>query len=210
MINIEEFNKIKMNRVTNIYAKKILQLSIYSLNVKSIEALNAKLNNDNIVLEPEYPKVSEQFNDINTYYKDIYKQLSYYLEGYKYDSIDKICKIILNEDFRVLWLNFIKLLLLNLSEKDLEKTYIKLIFYFIVTLFSPGLNYETSLVFMEDVIPILLSQCPISNTLMDNQYLFQILDKDYSQYYSNSDEEIKFNQKVINSTNEKLLKKIKR
>ena len=62
---------------------------------------------------------------------------------------------------------------------------------------------------MEDVIPILLSQCPISNTLMDNQYLFRILDKDYSQYYSNSDEEIKFNQKVINSTNEKLLKKIK-
>lgn len=71
------------------------------------------------------------------------------------DSRSKICKIILKENYRVLWLNFAKTLLLNLGQKDIEKENIKLIFYFIVILFNPKLDYQISIVFKEDIVPIL-------------------------------------------------------
>ena len=69
---------------------------------------------------------------------------------------------------RVFWLNFAKTLLLNLSEKDIEKENIKLIFYFIVILFNPELDYQISIVFKEDIVPILFSQCEIPDRLLDN------------------------------------------
>ena len=163
------------------------------------------LNNENINSNVENPKISDNFNNTKEYYKDLYDQLKYYIIGYKVQSTKKICKIIDEDFYRVLWLNFNKLLLLNLSENNIEENYIKVIFYFIVNLFSPDINIESALEFNVDTIPILYSQCGFSLLLLNHDYIFQILDKDYSQYYTISENKLKYNQVFINIINKEIL-----
>ena len=106
-----------------------------------------------------------------------------------------------------MWLNFIKELLINLSQNDIEKNYIKVIFYFIVNLFYPDIDTENSLEFRDDTIPTLYSQCSFPEFLLSNQEIFHILDKDYSQYYTISEKKIKFNQIFNDIINKKILNK---
>ena len=204
MINIKEFIRIKKNRINNIYAKKILELSIKVLKLKANNELKDILINEKIDSNAACPKISKEFKNTEAYYQDLYKQLEYYLKEFMVDSRSKICKIILKENYRVLWLNFAKTLLLNLGQKDIEKENIKLIFYFIVILFNPKLDYQISIVFKEDIVPILFSQCEIPDMLLENQNILQLLDKDYSQYYTKSTEEINFNLKIIDSINKNI------
>lgn len=48
------------------------------------------------------------------------------------------------------------------------------------------------------------SQCEIPDMLLENQNILQLLDKDYSQYYTKSTEEINFNLKIIDSINKNI------
>ena len=205
-VNLEEFNRIRDNRIKNKYAKTILELSIKLLKAKSDEELKKILNKENLDFKAEYPKISCNFDNTEEYYRDIYEQLIYYLIGYKDSTSKKFCQIIYDKFYKFLWLNFNKILLINLSENDIKDNKIKIIFYFIVNLFSPDLDYETSLELRDDTIPALFNQCDITNYILKDQYIFQILDKKYSQYYSNPDLEKKFDQMVINLINKNILK----
>ena len=205
-IDISDFNNIKTKRIKDNNAKSILELTIKLLKTQTNEEFQKILSQENINLEANSPKISNNFDSTENYYKDLYDQLNYYLMEYKKNPTSKTCKIIFNDYSRVLWLNFNKRLLLNLSQKDIEKPNIKVIFYFIVNLFYPEIDTESSLEFREDTIPILYSQCFFSKLLLDNEEIYRILDKDYSQYYTNSEKKIIFNQMFINIINKKILK----
>ena len=181
-------------------------ISIKLLKAKSNEEFQNILSKQIINLETESAKISDNFDKTGEYYKDLYEQLNYYLKEYKENPTKKTCKIILNNFYRVLWLNFNKILLLNLHQNDIESKHIKVIFYLIVNLFNPEIDINSSLEFKEDTISMLYSQCVIPELLLDNEYIFQILDKDYSQYYTKSKEKIKFNQIFINIINKYILK----
>ena len=204
-IDIQDFYELKSKRIIDINAKAILELSLKLLSSKSKEALEKVLINININSKIEAPKISNNFNDTKEYYKDLYDQLKYYIMEYKDNHTKKICKIICDDFNRVLWLNFNKQLLLNITENMLEENHIKIIFYFIVNLFSPDIDTESSLEFRIDTIPTLYSQCKIRKFLLNNEYFFQILDKDYSYCYTLSENKTKFNQKIINIIDEKII-----
>ena len=204
-IDIPDFYELKKNRIIDINAKAILELSLKLLRSKSKEDLEKVLINVNINSKVEIPKISNNFNNTKEYYKDLYNQLQYYIMEYKNNPKKKICKIIYEDFYRVLWLNFIKQLLLNITEKKLEKNHIKIIFYFIVNLFSPDIDTESALEFRIDTIPILYSQCDIRDFLLNNEYIFQILDKDYLDCYTLSENKIKYNQKIINIIDKQII-----
>ena len=63
---------------------------------------------------------------------------------------------------------FCKQLILNLSEDDIKKGYIKIIFYFITNLFNPEIPND-SLEFRQDAIPKLISESPNFSELLNNQ-----------------------------------------
>ena len=115
-------------------------ISIKLLKAKSNEEFQNILSKQIINLETESPKISDNFDKTEEYYKDLYEQLNYYLKEYKENPTKKSCKIIYNNFYRVLWLNFNKVLLLNLSQNDIESKHIKVIFYFIVNLFNPDIR----------------------------------------------------------------------
>jgi hypothetical protein len=134
-INFKNFYKVNEKRMTNDNAIDILKLSVEILSSKNIGEFNDKLTK--VILENglEPPKISDIFDVTNVYYKDLYLKLKYFLSQYKTGY--KICEII-NKDFsRVLWLNFCKLLLLNLKDEDIANNNIKIIFFLIVNLCSP-------------------------------------------------------------------------
>ena len=137
-----------------------------------------KINNFN--LEFETPKILDIFSDNEKYYEDLLKQLRFFLTQYKMDNQHKECKVSNSSTSRIFWLNFNKILLLNLSENNIKEDYIKIIFYFIVNLFNPDIS-SNSLEFREDVIPKLFNQCPISTELIDNQEIYEIIDN-YKYY----------------------------
>ena len=91
-----------------------------------------------------------------------------------------------------MWLNFCKILLLNLTQEDIEKKYIKIIFFFIASLFNYKNDYNLSLIFRKDTIPIFYSQIKIKDLLLSYHYILRTLDKEYSQYYSKAFDEIIF------------------
>ena len=198
---IKEFYDLKKNRFNNIYARKILEYAIKVLNKESIEDILEKIKKENIYFQPDSPKISNNFDNPSEYYKDIYEQFVFSLMEFNKNFKVNICKTLSNEYSRVLWLNFIKILLLNLKQKDIEKENIKVIFYFISTLFNPDVDIYNSLVLKKDAIPILLSEIYYSDIALHNQEIFKILDKDYSEYYTTSENMILFNQKLINSIN---------
>ena len=207
-INIKGFYNIKNNRIKNFYAKEILKLSIKFLQKKTLKDLLDEIENEKIETEFECLKISDNFDETEEYYKDLYEQLKFYLIEYKADKKEskyKTCKIILYDFYRVLWLNFCKILLLNLTQEDIEKKYIKIIFFFIASLFNYKNDYNLSLIFRKDTIPIFYSQIKIKDLLLSYHYILRTLDKEYSQYYSKAFDEIIFNQKSIDLINEKIL-----
>ena len=201
-INFTKFHYIKVNRVSDENAKVILEIAIKLLNEKSYNKLIEFLIKQKMDWNDEPPKISKNFDNSKEYYKDLYEQLKYYLFQYTKDPKKKILKISLQNFTRILWLNFLKLLLLYLNQNDIEKNEIKIIFYFIVNLFNPDIP-SSSLEFRDTAVPILLLQSQITNIILNDQEIFKNVNKNYSQYYSISGEN--FLQMFINSINDEIL-----
>ena len=201
-INFKNFFDVYNNRMTNNIALDILKLSIELLESKNIGELKSKLQN--VIFENglEPPKISDIFDNTNDYYKDLYSKLKYFL--FQYKTSNKICKIINIAFSRVLWLNFCKLLLLNLKVDDIAKNNIKIIFFLIVNLFCPDTN-KNSLEFRNDAVSMLFSQCNFSSEILAYQEIYKIIDKDYSDYYPDLGKDNKFTQMFIEKENEKLI-----
>ena len=201
-INFKQFHFIKVNRVNDENAKVILELAIKLLNEKSYNKLIDFLIKQKMDWNDEPPKISKNFDNTKEYYKDLYEQLKYFLFQYTKDPKKKILKISLQNFTRILWLNFLKLLLLYLNQNDIEKNEIKIIFYFIVNLFNPNIG-SSPLEFRDTAVPILFFQSRITDTILDAQEIYKNIDKNYSQYYSISGDN--FLQMFINSINDEIL-----
>ena len=200
-IDFKEFNEIITNRITNESANKILKLSIKLLNNETHYNFQQTIDDEILSNISEIPKITDVFDDKDYYYKDLENQLRYYL--FKYEKSSKTCKIITENDERILWLNFIKILLLNLTEDKLEKNEIKIIFYFIVNLFNPDID-DDSLEFKDDALPILFCQCGISNEILEHPEIYKFVDKNYQNYYPKFVKENTFKQAYINLKNEEI------
>ena len=195
-IDFKAFKGIKTERIKNEEAKNILILAIKFLTEKSFSDFLTKLEEENFDFHPDTSKVLDIFDETDKYYKELYNQLKYYFSQYK-QKIKLTCEIYNKNNLRVLWLNFIRLLLLNLGEMDIKKNNIKIIFYLIVNLFSPEIG-SNALEFREDVISKLLSQNITSTEILFNEVFYQIIDKDYSNYYPISNKLNNFEQTFIN------------
>ena len=202
-ISFDNFYDVYNNRMTNNIALDILKLSIELLGSKNIGEFNGKLQN--VIFENglEPPKISDIFDNTDDYYKDLYSKLKYFL--FQYKTSKKICLIITIDFLRVLWLNFCKLLLLNVKVGDIEKNDIKIIFFLIVNLFSPDTD-RNSLEFRNDAVSMLFSQCNFSSEILAYQEIYKIIDKDYSDYYPDLSKDNKFTQMFIEKENEQLIK----
>ena len=129
IIDFNEFRNIKQNRIKNIDAKEILELSIKLLEKENKKEFITELNKiNNFNLEFETPKILDIFSDNEKYYEDLLKQLRFFLTQYKMDNQHKECKISNSSNSRIFWLNFNKVLLLNLSENDTKQIILKLYF----------------------------------------------------------------------------------
>ena len=202
-INFKNFYTVKEKRMTNDNAIDILKLSVEILSSKNKGEFNNKLQKVIFENELQPPKISDIFDNTDVYYKDLYSKLKYFLSQYKTGY--KICEMI-NIDFsRVLWLNFCKLLLLNLKDEDIAENDIKVIFFLIVNLFSPDTD-NNSLEFRNDAVSMLFSQCDISSEILAYQEIYKIIDNDYSAYYPDLGKYNKFTQMFIEEENEKLMK----
>ena len=206
-IDFEAFKNIQTKRTTNEEAKNILILAIKYLTEKNFSNFQAKLEKKNYDFYPGTSKVLDIFDKTEEYYKELYNQLKYYFFQYKL-KLKLDCEIYKKNNLRVLWLNFIKLLLLNLSETDIYQNNIKIIFYFIVNLFSPEIG-SSALEFKEDVISKLLPQIITSSEILFNETLYKIIDNDYSKYYPISDKLNNFEQKFINMIDNNLKSTLK-
>jgi len=201
-IDFNNFHKINIKRMTNNFSKDILKLSIDLLGSNNFLDFKNKLNN--IIFENglEAPKINDIFDNTDDYYKDLYFKLKYFLYQYKYSN--KVCQIITFDFSRVLWLNFCKLLLLNLNEEDIAKNNIKIIFFLIVNIFSPDTN-KGALEFRNDAVPVLFSQCNFSSELLTYQEIYKIIDKEYSFCYPDLETNNNFTHIFIEQENEKLI-----
>ena len=195
-IDFEAFKSIQAKRINNEEAKNILILVIKFLSEKNFNNFLTKLENENFEFYPDTSKVLDIFDETDKYYKELYNQLKYNFSQYK-QKLKLGCEIYKKNNLRVLWFNFIKLLLLNLSETDIHENNIKIIFYFIVNLFNPEID-SSALEFREDVISKLFSQNITSTEILSNEIFYQIIDKDYSKYYLVSDKINNFEQTFIN------------
>ena len=195
-IDFEAFKSIQTKRINNEEAKNILILVIKFLSEKNFNNFLTKLENENFEFYPDTSKVLDIFDETDKYYKELYNQLKYNFSQYK-QKLKLGCEIYKKNNLRVLWFNFIKLLLLNLSETDIHENNIKIIFYFIVNLFNPEID-SSALEFREDVISKLFSQNITSTEILSNEIFYQIIDKDYSKYYLVSDKINNFEQTFIN------------
>ena len=201
------FKNIQTYRINNEEAKNILILAIKYLREKNFGNFLSKLEKENFNFCPNTSRVLDIFDETDEYYKELHNQLKYYFSLYK-QRIKLSCEIYNLNNSRVLWLNFIRLLLLNLSENDIYKNKIKIIFYFIVNLFSPELG-SSALEFREDVIPKLLNQNIASNEIITNEIFYQIIDEDYSKYYPIPYKLNNYEQKVINMMDNNLQSTLK-
>ena len=203
-IDLEEFRNIQTKRIKNNDVKSILILSIKFLQEKDYKNFLKKLEKENFEFSNNTSKVLDIFDDTEKYYKDLYNQQKYYFSLYNGKNNCKTCEIYNNYYSRVLWLNFSRILLLNLSENDIYKDNIKIIFYFIVNLFNQDID-SSSLEFRVDTIPKLFSQTITSTEILGYPEIYQIIDKDYSKYYPKFDKENNFTQTFINMINKKTL-----
>ena len=208
-INLEKFRNIQTKRIKNNDAKSILTLSTKFLQEKDYQNFIKELQKEKFEFSDNTSKVIDIFDDTEKYYQNLYNQLKYYLSLYNNPINYEGCEIYNNNYSRVLWLNFNKLLLLNLSENDIFKENIKIIFYFIVNLFSPDID-SSSLEFRIDTIPKLFSQTITSTEILDYPEIYKIIDKEYSKYYPRSGEENNFTKTFIKMKNKKTLNMLKK
>ena len=201
-IDFEAFKSIQTKRINNKEAKNILILAIKFLSEKNFDNFITKLEKENFDFYPDTSKVLDIFDETDKYYKELYNQLKYNFSQYK-QKLKLGSEIYKKNNLRVLWLNFIKLLLLNLSETDISVNNIKIIFYFIVNLFNPEID-SSALEFREDVISKLFSQNITSKEILSNELFYQIIDNDYSKYYPVSDKINNFEQTFINMRDKNL------
>ena len=206
-IDFQKFKDIQTKRIKNEEAKDILLLAIKFLKEKNFSNFFTKLEKENLYFYPDASKVLDIFDETDKYYKELYNQIKYYLSQYK-QKIKLECEIYKKNNSRILWLNFIKLLLLNLSETDICNNNIKILFYFIVNLFSPEIN-SSALEFREDVIPKLFYQSIWSTEILFFGQFYQIIDKDYFKYYPISEKINNFEQEFINMIDKYLISILK-
>ena len=202
MIEFNQFNNIKINRIKNENARNILVSSIELLKAKTNLIFHEKISKLNFEHIFESQRISDIFDETKKYYEDLDNQLKYYLT--KYEEKKNLIKIINKDIARILWLNFIKILFLNLKEDDIEKNEIKIIFYLIVNLFNPDID-DNSLEFRDNAVFVLFCQCEISNEILNNQEIYRIIDKNYSDYYPTFIKVNTFKQAYINLKNEEIL-----
>jgi hypothetical protein len=203
IINFNDFNNIKKNRIKNINAIYILESAIHLLEQPNYYIFGKKIGEELFDSIPEEPKISDTFDNTNEYYKELKNQLKYYLFQYK-TNINKLCPIIGHDIPRILWLNFTRILLLNLGDEDIQKNHIKIIFYFIVNLFNPEID-NNSLEFRNDAISMLFPQCPISKQILDFQEIYKNIDKDYAKWYPKFNLDNNFTQAFVTFQNNALL-----
>ena len=203
-INWTAFKNITTNRIKNDDAKNILIWIIKFLEEKGFKDFLTKLAKENFDYSPDISKVLDIFDDTEKYYKELFNQLKYYFSIYKVPNCHEVCKIFNNNYSKLLWLNLGKILLLTLSEKEIYKDNIKIIFYFFVNIFNPDID-SSSLEFREDTIPKLFNQSVNCTEIIDHPEIYKIIDKDYSQCYPKFTKENKFNQTYINIINKNLL-----
>ena len=206
-INFKNFYDVYEKRMSNKNAKCILKLSVELLGSKNLSEFKGKLQKIIFEKELEAPKINDIFDLTDDYYKDLYLKLKYFL--FQYKTGQKICEIIAIDFSRVLWLNFCKLLLLNLNEDDIGENDIKIIFFLIVNLFSPDTD-KNSLEYRDDAVSMLFSQCTISSEILTYQEIYKIIDKDYSDFYPDLTKDNKFTQIFIEEENEKLMEDSKK
>ena len=206
-INFGNFKNIQTNRTTNEEVKNILILAVKFLKEKNFSNFLTKLEKEKFDFYDDTSKILDIFDETDKYYKELYNQLKYYFSQYK-QKIKLNCEIYKKNNLRILWFNFIKLLLLYLSKNDIYKNKIKIIFYFIVNLFNPEIE-SSSLEFREDVISKLFFENITSNQILNNELFYQIIDKDCSNYYPKFDEINNFEQTYINMRDINLITNLK-
>ena len=199
-INYEQFENIRKNRMKNRNAILILKLSIKLLKAKNNYEFINYLNNEEFAPNLSSPLIVDIFDDTDKYYNDLFNQLQYSLLQYKGKKANNSCKIFYYDFLRILWLNFCKVLLLNLKEYDIENQKIKVIFYFIVNLFSLDIN-SSSLEFINETVPIMINNFP-NLEILKHIEMYKIIDKDYDEYYNNKIWENNFTKMYIDKFNE--------
>ena len=196
-LNLKEFYILKKNRLNNEYAKKILLLSIDLLKQKSIQDFKEILKRKNINCKADYPKISNYFDDDDKYYEDLYKQLIYSINDcIKKKSINFIIPF-QQETQRTLWLSYIEILLICLREDEKNNKKIKIIFYFIVNIFSTQ-SEQKSLEFCKDTIPLIFLESIKQGYIFEFPEIYKLFDSEYSEYYSHLDDNSKFDFEISN------------
>jgi len=200
-IDLNKFYTLKSSRITNKYAKNILQLSVDLLKSKNREEflkLIEKYKNEKI------PKISNNFNDNEKYYQDLFDQLIYSVKRHKYTN--NSCIPLQSKKFSALWLSYIEILLLCLTEEQIKENKIKIIFYFIVNIFSPNIQID-SLEFREDTIPLFFMHSIKNSFILVFQEIYKLLDTDYSEYYLDLEEGTKFDEFLSENSINSILRK---
>ena len=189
-LNLKDFYNLKKNRLNNKYAKKILILAIDLLKSKNYQEFNEICKKKNINFNSNYPKISNNFDNNDKYYEDLYNQLVYSIS----DCIKKSFNCIIpfqQETERALWLSYIEILLICLREDNINDNKIKVIFYFIVNIFSTQLE-SNSLEFCKDTIPLLFLESIHKSYIFEFPEIYKLFDSEYSEYYSHIDDNSKF------------------
>ena len=183
-IDFSKYNEIKQKRIRNNNAKEILILAVKLLSSKKHQDFMDILENENINILSAIPTISDNFDNTNEYYKELYDQLIYSLSQYKTKKQNS-CIIITDNYSRILWLNYCKLLLLYVEENDIRQNCIKIIFYMIVDLFSPE-TVDSCLQLRDDAVPTFFSLIMIDKKLLVHQQIFKVFDKKFSNFYFSS------------------------
>ena len=196
--NLKDFDKLQLNRLKNIEALNILKLSIKLLKSKDIKELNKLFQEQIIKKDSKEPTISDNFNNTDEYYKELYSHLIHSLKEYT-ENPSKICYPLKNDKIKCLWISYLEILLISLEESQLEEKTIKIIFYFIVNIFTPDLDTD-SLEFRDDAVPLFVSQSFEDQLfLFEHQEIYKLLDE-YSEYYLDSNIDSKFEEEIIDNS----------
>ena len=183
---IKDITKQLSKKLINKDIKNIIKYSLKILTLHSLEdiiKIGKEINN--IVYTK--PKISNEFNNSEEYYKDISNNLFYNIK-----NIKELPNIFYKTQEKKYWCCIIKLLELLLDENIIHDSNIKLIFYFIITLLSDDLGFKIEKEFLSNVINNFI--CLIFNNKMkillypEISFLFNN-DKEFYGIFLNSENE---------------------
>ena len=183
---IKDITKQLSKKLINKDIKNIIKYSLKILTLHSLEdiiKIGKEINN--IVYTK--PKISNEFNNSEEYYKDISNNLFYNIK-----NIKELPNIFYKTQEKKYWCCIIKLLELLLDENIIHDSNIKLIFYFIITLLSDDLGFKIEKEFLSNVINNFI--CLIFNNKMkillypEISFLFNN-DKEFYEIFLNSENE---------------------